>query len=101
MSVSKNSQWNYVTEIKVDLENGAFVQTASGQDGSSSATGFGDAIYFDGATSGTHEFLSLGRLGFGSVAGLAFCRGSDGLGSAGWSVLARLSINAVGGELTA
>ena len=101
MMVAKNSQWNYVTEIKLDLENGAFVQTQSGQDGSSSATGFGDAIYFDAATSGTREFLSLGNLGFGSVAGLAFCDGNSWLGSAYWYILARLSVNAVGGELTA
>ena len=101
MSVANNSKWNYVTEIKLDLENGAFVQTQSGQDGSSNATGFGDAIYFDGATSGTREFLSLGDLGFGSAAGLAFCGGDAWLGGAGWSVLARLSVNAVGGELTA
>ncbi len=101
MTVSKNSQWNYVTELKVDIENGAFVQTASGQDGSSSATGFGDAIYFDGAKSGTREFLSLGVLNFGSGAGLAFCLGYGWLDSAIWSFLARLSINAVGGELTA
>ena len=101
MTVSKNSQWNYVTEIKLDLENGAFVQTQSGQDGSSNATGFGDAIYFDGATSGTCEFLSLGYLGFGSVAGLAYCNGSARLDIADWGFLARLSVNAVGGELTA
>ena len=101
MTVSKNSQWNYVTEIKLDLENGAFVQTASGQDGSSNATGFGDAIYFDGATSGTREFLSLGYLGCGSFAGLAFCYGGGWLGFADWGILARLSVNAVGGELTA
>ena len=101
MSVAKNSQWNYVTEIKLDLENGAFVQTQSGQDGSSSATGFGDAIYFDGATSGTREFLSLGDLSYGSAAGLAFCLGSSWLGNADWGILARLSVNAVGGELTA
>lgn len=101
MSVTKNSQWNYVTEIKLDLQNCAFVQTASGQDGSSSATGLGDAIYFDGATSGTREFLPLGDLGSGSLAGLAYCNGSNGLGNASWSLLARLSINAVGGELTA
>lgn len=101
MSVAKNSQWNYVTQIKLDLENGAFVQTQSGQDGSSSATGFGDAIYFDGATSGTREFLSLGGLGFGSVAGLACCYGGNWLGGAYWDILARLSVNAVGGELTA
>lgn len=97
MSVAKNSQWNYVTEIKLDLENGAFVQTQSGQDGSSSATGFGDAIYFDVATSGTREFLSLGGLGYGSAAGLAYCSGGDWLGNASWLVLARLSVNAVGG----
>ena len=101
MSVARNSQWNYVTEIKLDLENGAFVQTQSGQDGSSSATGFGDAIYFDEATSGTREFLSLGNLGYGSFAGLAFCYGNAWLGSVNWDVLARLSVNAVGGELTA
>jgi hypothetical protein len=101
MTVSKNSQWSYVTEIKLDLENGAFVQTVSGQDGSSSATGFGDAIYFDGATSGTREFLSLGDLGYGSVAGLAFCNGDAWLGNAYWDILARLSVNCVGGELTA
>lgn len=101
MSVAKNSQWNYVTEIKLDLENGAFVQTQSGQDGSSSATGFGDAIYFDETTSGTREFLSLGGLGFGSFAGLAYCAGGNWLSSASWNVLARLSVNAVGGELTA
>lgn len=101
MTVSKNSQWNYVTEIKLDLENGAFIQTASGQDGSSSATGFGDAMYFDGATSGTREFLSLGHLGFGSYAGLACCYGGIWLGDTYWGVLARLSVNGVGGELTA
>ena len=101
MSVANNSKWNYVTEIKLDLQNGAFVQTQSGQDGSSSATGFGDAIYFDGATSGTREFLSLGNLGYGSGAGLAYCAGGAWLGSADWGILARLSINAVGGELTA
>ena len=101
MSVAKNSQWNYVTEIKLDLENGAFVQTQSGQDGSSSATGFGDAIRFDAATSGTREFLSLGDLGYGSAAGLAFCSGVSWLGGADWDILARLSVNAVGGELTA
>ena len=101
MSVAKNSQWNYVTEIKLDLENGAFVQTQSGQDGSSSATGFGDAIRFDAATSGTREFLSLGYLSFGSCAGLTFCNGNNWLSNASWNFLARLSVNAVGGELTA
>lgn len=91
MSVAKNNQWNYVTEIKLDLENGAFVQTQSGQDGSSNATGFGDAIYFDGATSGTREFLSLGYLNYGSNAGLTFCNGNAWLDNANWNILARQS----------
>ena len=91
MSVTKNSQWNYVTEIKLDLENGAFIQTQSGQDGSSSATGFGDAIYFDGATSGTREFLALGDLDYWSVAGLAYCSGLNWLGGTNWNILARQS----------
>mgnify|MGYP000304494429 CR=1 FL=1 len=91
MSVTKNSQWNYVTEIKLDLENGAFIQTQSGQDGSSSATGFGDAIYFDGATSGTREFLALGDLDYWSVAGLAYCSGVNWLGGTNWNILARQS----------
>ena len=91
MSVAKNNQWNYVTEIKLDLENGAFVQTQSGQDGSSNATGFGDAIYFGGATSGTREFLSLGSLDYGSNAGLTFCNGNAWLDNANWNILARQS----------
>lgn len=91
MMVAKNSQWNYVTEIKLDLENGAFVQTQSGQDGSSSATGFGDAIYFDAATSGTREFLSLGNLSYGSNAGLLYCNGNNWLGNTNWNILARQS----------
>ncbi len=91
MSVAKNSQWNFVTEIKLDLENGAFVQTQSGQDGSSSATGFGDAIYFDATTSGTREFLSLGYLGCGSFAGLLCCYGGNWLGGTYWNILARQS----------
>mgnify|MGYP006971678133 FL=1 len=91
MSVTKNSQWNYVTEIKLDLENGAFIQTQSGQDGSSSATGFGDAIYFDGATNGTREFLALGDLDYWSVAGLAYCSGLNWLGGTNWNILARQS----------
>ena len=97
MSVTKNSQWNYVTEIKLDLENGAFIQTQSGQDGSSSATGFGDAIYFDGATSGTREFLALGNLNYWSNAGLACCNGGYWPGNTSWYVLARLSVNGVEG----
>lgn len=98
---TKLNNWNYITRIDFDLENGAFVQTNVGQDGSSTTTGFADGVYIDNASSGQREFLGFGYLGHGSDAGLSFLVASDGVGAAYWYVLARLSINGVGGELTA
>lgn len=97
----KLNSWNYITRIDFDLENGAFVQTNVGQDGSSTTTGFADGVYVDNASSGQREFLGFGDLGYGSIAGLSFLYASLGVGHAHWSILARLSINGVGGELTA
>lgn len=100
MSVTTPSQWNYITKVDLDLENGAFIQSEAGQSGSSSATGYADAVYFDDGASGQREFLAFGALGGWSAAGLFCCSGGDGLSDAGWNVLARLSLNGVGGELT-
>jgi hypothetical protein len=36
-------------------------------------------------------FLSLGNLGYGSVAGLTFCNGNAWLDNANWNILARQS----------
>lgn len=98
---TKLNNWNYITRIDFDLENGAFVQTNVGQDGSSTTTGFADGVYIDNASSGQREFLGFGDLGAGSIAGLSCLPAHDGVGYAYWYVLARLSINGVGGELTA
>ena len=98
---TKLNSWNYITRIDFDLENGAFVQTNVGQDGSSTTTGFADGVYVDNASSGQREFLGFGDLGNGSTAGLSFLNASLGVGAAYWYILARLSINGVGGELTA
>lgn len=98
---TKLNSWNYITRIDFDLENGAFVQTNVGQDGSSTTTGFADGVYVDNASSGQREFLGFGILGLGSSAGLSCLDASRGVGGAYWVVLARLSINGVGGELTA
>lgn len=100
MSVTTPSQWNYITKVDLNLENGAFIQSEAGQSGSSSATGYADAVYFDDGTSGQREFLAFGALDSWSGAGLFCCSGSNGLSDAGWNVLARLSLNGVGGELT-
>lgn len=99
MSVTTPSQWNYITKVDLDLENGAFIQSEAGQSGSSSATGYADAVYFDNGTSGQREFLAFGSLVW-SIAGLFYCNGSTGLSTAYWNLLARLSLNGVGGELT-
>lgn len=98
---TKLNSWNYITRIDFDLENGTFVQTNIGQDGSSTTTGFADGVYVDNASSGQREFLGFGSLGLGSSAGLSFLDATHGVGSAHWDILARLSINGVGGELTA
>lgn len=97
MSVTTPSQWNYITKVDLDLENGAFIQSEAGQSGSSSATGYADAVYFDNGTSGQHEFLSFGALYSWSAAGLFCCNGNSGWSTAAWNFLARLSLNGVGG----
>lgn len=93
----KLNSWNYITRIDFDLENGAFVQTNVGQDGSSTATGFADGVYVDNASSGQREFLGFGSLWYGSSAGLSCLLTSGGVGTALWYLLARLSINGVRG----
>ena len=98
---TKLNNWNYITRIDFDLENGAFVQTNTGQDGSSTTTGFADGVYVDNASSGQREFLGFGSLWGGSYAGLSYLYADHGVGDAHWNILARLSINGVGGELTA
>lgn len=97
MSVTTPSQWNYITKVDLDLENGAFIQSEAGQSGSSSATGYADAVYFDDGTSGQREFLAFGALFNWSSAGLFCCTGGSGLSDADWGLLARLSLNGVGG----
>jgi hypothetical protein len=83
------------------LENGAFVQSNCGQDGSGTAVGFADGVYVDNASSGQKESLGFGSLGHGSSVGLSCLHAENGVYTAYWYILARLSINGVGGELTA
>lgn len=98
MTVTKNAQWCYGTNIHIDLENGMNIITQAGESGSGSSTGFCDGIYFDNATTGQREFLLLGALWPRGIGG-AFCSGcSDWLGHAWWHILARLSLNVYRGE---
>lgn len=98
MTVERNNEWNYGTEIFIDTENGMNIITKAGASGSGTSTGFCDGIYFDTAETGQREFLLLGLLWLGGACGAfcAFCYG--GLGAAGWSILARLSLSVFRGE---
>lgn len=86
---------NYITEMAIDIENGAAIQTEAGASGSGSTVGFCDYIYVDNANSGQREFLLLGSLTSVASAGLSCAALNNGLSNANWNILARLSINAV------
>lgn len=90
---------NYITEMKFDTKNGLAVQTQSGATGSGSTVGYADSIYVDNASSGQRELLWLGRLYSTTYAGLSRAVMYNAVTHSNWNILARLSINGVGGEL--
>ena len=98
MTVERNNEWNYGTEIFIDTENGMNIITKAGASGSGTNTGFCDGIYFDAAETGQREFLLLGFLGLWSACGAFYSHCDHGLGSAWWLILARLSLNVFRGE---
>ena len=98
MTVERNNEWNYGTEIFIDTENGMNIITKAGASGSGTNTGFCDGIYFDAAETGQREFQLLGDLWHGGACG-AFCANcADWLGSTWWGVRARLSLSVFRGE---
>ena len=92
--------WKYITEYGFDTKDGIAVPTNAGQSGAGSAVGYADALNVDTGTSGQREFLLLGNLSIGTNAGLSCVTAFNSLTSGNWYILARLSINGVGGELT-
>lgn len=100
IQVQKTNTWQYITKMGIDTELGCVLPISAGESGSGSATGFADAIYCDNASSGQREFLLLGNLWYGSISGLSCLSATSGFSNAWWYCLARLSIGAVGGELT-
>lgn len=98
MTVERNNEWNYGTEIFIDTENGMNIITKAGASGSGTSTGFCDGIYFDTAETGQREFLLLGFLWSWSSAGAFYSYCCSGLGHTWWNILARLSLNVFRGE---
>lgn len=98
MTVERNNEWNYGTEIFIDTENGMNIITKAGASGSGTNTGFCDGIYFDAAETGQREFLLLGNLWSGSATGTFFSNCYGWLGNTWWHILARLSLSVFRGE---
>ncbi len=93
ISVTRLNNWNYITAVSFDTENGAIIPTASGQSGSSSSTGYADAVYVDNGASSQRELLTFGALGYTSLCGVSCVNCSTGLSNSFWHVGVRLSVN--------
>lgn len=79
--------WAYLA----DIANAGGMLLGTGE-AAGSSTGLGDGVYQNVADSkGYREFLGLGNLVDGAVAGLFCVDGSIGLGSASWRIASRLS----------
>ena len=93
---AKLNNWNYITAMVIDLINGAIMVSDAGGTNSGSGSGYADAVYIDGASSGQREFLFFGHLGNGAFAGLSYLSASYSLSNTWWDILSRLSVNGVG-----
>lgn len=93
ISVTRLNAWNYITAVSVDTESGAIIPTASGQSGSSSSTGYADAVSVDNGTSGQRELLAFGFLWSASACGVSYVVCNNDLGASNWFVGGRLSVN--------
>lgn len=93
ISITSKNAWNYITHL--NFKNGYLCAASCGESGSGSSKGCGDAIYLSGGVGETREFLSFGSLWGGDSCGLFCLRLNCGLGSCGWVIGGRLSVNAV------
>ena len=89
------ASWKYITEETADPNLGIMIPTKVG---GGSTTGFADALYTDAGTSGQREWLALGDLGVGSLAGLWVLSANFGWSSTGWSIVSGVSPNGTRGE---
>lgn len=89
------ASWKYITEETTDPNLGIMIPTKVG---GGSTTGFADGLYTDAGTSGQREWLALGALGRGAIAGLWLLIASLGWSSAGWDIVSGVSPNGTRGE---
>lgn len=93
--VYTNASWQYITEETTDPNLGIMIPTKVG---GGTSTGFADGVYTDTSASGQREWLSLGFLHNGGVAGLWILHANYGLAGANWSIVSGVSPNGTRGE---
>lgn len=89
------ASWKYITEETTDTNLGIMIPTKVG---GGSTTGFADGLYTDTGTSGQREWLALGSLGNGAIAGLWLLHADGGWSYAGWNLVSGVSPNGTRGE---
>lgn len=90
-----NASWEYITGETTDPNLGIMIPTKVG---GGTSTGFADGVYTDTSASGQREWLSLGHLYNGGLAGLWVLRAGSGLADAAWYVVSGVSPNGTRGE---
>ena len=89
------ASWKYITEETTDPNLGIMIPTKVG---GGSTTGFADGLYTDAGTSGQREWLALGNLGIGAIAGLWVLHASNGWSDTHWDIVSGVSPNGTRGE---
>ena len=89
------ASWKYITEETTDQNLGIMIPTKVG---GGSTTGFADALYTDAGTSGQREWLALGDLDYGALAGLWVLAAYLGWSLTYWSIVSGVSPNGTRGE---
>nr|UVY35771.1 MAG: hypothetical protein [Bacteriophage sp.] len=89
------ASWKYITEETTDPNLGIMIPTKVG---GGSTTGFADAMYTDAGTSGQREWLALGGLDYGAVAGLWVLYAGIGWSNTNWNIVSGVSPNGTRGE---
>lgn len=89
------ASWKYITEETTDPNLGIMIPTKVG---GGSTTGFADGLYTDAGTSGQREWLALGGLSNGAIAGLWILYASIGWSDTPWDIVSGVSPNGTRGE---
>ena len=89
------ASWKYITEETTDPNLGIMIPTKVG---GGSTTGFADGLYTDTGTSGQREWLALGHLVHGALAGLCILVAHYGWSNTSWYIVSGVSPNGTRGE---